>query len=145
MKKLKVFIADDSPIFCERLVEMLSQNRDVEIIGQTGNGIEAQTLILKKHPDVVIMDIRMPGKNGINVLKCIKKVKPDIKVIIITNYPFPIYKNVCMDEGADFFFDKSGGLETITEVLDRWKFELDYLYVSQKLECLLTRVCKQKV
>ena len=126
MEKLKVFVADDSPIIRERLVEMLSQIRDVKIIGQTGDGIEAQTLILKMYPDVVIMDIQMPGKNGIKVLHCIKKAKPYIKVIIITNYPFYVYKKVCMEEGADFFFDKSGSFETIIDVLERWKFELDH-------------------
>lgn len=126
MEKLKVFVADDSPIIRERLVEMLSQIRDIEIIGQTGDGIEAQTLILKMYPDVVIMDIQMPGKNGIKVLRCIKKAKPYIKVIIITNYPFYVYKKVCMEEGADFFFDKSGSLKAIIDVLERWKFELDH-------------------
>ena len=124
--KLKVFVADDYAIVRERLVEMLSQIRDVEIIGQTGDCIEAQTLILRKYPNVVIMDIRMPGKNGIKVMRCIKKAKPYIKVIIITNYPFYVYKKVCMEEGADFFFDKSGGFESIIDLLDRWKFELDY-------------------
>ena len=125
MKKLKVFVADDSLIFRERLVEMLSQISDIEIIGQIGDGIEAQTLILKMHPDVVIMDIQMPGKNGIKVLRCIKKAKPYIKIIIITNYPFYVYKKVCMEEGADFFFDKSGDYEAIIDVLDKWKFKLD--------------------
>ena len=123
--KLKVFIADDSPIIRERLVEMLSNIRDVEIIGQAGDGIEAQSLILEKYPDVVIMDIRMPGKNGIKVMRCIKKEKPYIKIIIITNYPFYVYQKVCMEEGADFFFDKSGSFEDIIDVLDQWKFELD--------------------
>ena len=67
----------------------------------------------------------MPGENGIKVLRCIKKARPYMKVIIITNYPFSVYRKVCMEEGADFFFDKSGYYEAIIDVLDQWKFKLD--------------------
>ncbi len=141
MMKLKVFIADDSRLIRERLVEMLLPINGIQIIGQTGDGIEAETLILKKQPDVVIMDIRMPGKNGVKVLQAIKKQKPYIKIIIITNYPFPVYKKVCMEEGADFFFDKTDGFEAITAVLDRWKYELEYISVNKKLKCLLKHAC----
>lgn len=116
--KLKVFVADDSVIVRERIVERLSQIRKIEIIGQTGDGNIALTLIHKLYPDVVIVDIRMPGKNGINVLRCIKKENPDIKVIVITSYPYAIYKKVCMEEGADLFFEKSGDFRTIVNFLD---------------------------
>jgi len=71
--KLKMFVEDDSALVCEHLVEMLLQIRNVEIIGQTDYGIEVQNLILKKHPDAVIMDIWIPGKNGVKVLNSIRK------------------------------------------------------------------------
>ena len=71
--KLKMFVEDNSALVCEHLVEMLSQIRDVAIIGQTDYGIEAQNLILKKHPDAVIMDIWIPGESGVKVLRSIRK------------------------------------------------------------------------
>ena len=116
--KLKVFVADDSVIVRERIVDMLSQIRNIDIIGQTGDGNTALTLIHKLYPDVAIIDIRMPGKNGVKVLQCIKKEKPDIKVIVITNYPYSVYRKVCMEEGADLFFEKSGDFRTIVNFLD---------------------------
>lgn len=70
--------------------------------------------------DVVILDIRMPGRNGLDVLRDIKEGSPESKVIILTNYPYPQYRRRCMEEGADFFFDKSSEFEKVTEVLEKY-------------------------
>jgi DNA-binding NarL/FixJ family response regulator len=104
---MKVFIADDSPILCERLKTMLSDFPEVEISGQAKDTPEAIKFIKELKPDVVILDIRMPGGSGIEVLQSIKKDRPDIKVIVFTNYPYPQYRKKCMDLGADFFFAKA--------------------------------------
>jgi len=104
---VKVFIADDSPILREHLKTMLSDFPEVEISGQAKDTPEAITSIKKLKPDVVILDIRMPGGSGIEVLQSIKKDRPDIKVIMFTNYPYPQYRKKCMDLGADFFFAKA--------------------------------------
>lgn len=113
---MKVFIVDDSPVFRERLIDMLSELKGLEIIGQAESPKEAIEGIRKLNPNVVILDIRMPGGNGIDVLKNIKKGNPAIKVIMLTNYPYPQYRKKCMDAGADFFFDKSTEFERIPEV-----------------------------
>ncbi len=65
---MKVFIADDSKLFRERIINMLSDISGIEIIGQAGNGITAVKSIKKLKPDLVILDIRMPKKNGLKVL-----------------------------------------------------------------------------
>lgn len=104
---MKVFIADDSPILRERLKTMLSDFPEVEIAGQAQDTPEAIQSIKELEPDVVILDIRMPGGSGIEVLQSIKKDRPDIKVIVFTNYPYPQYRKKCMDLGADFFFAKA--------------------------------------
>ncbi len=114
---MKVFIADDSEMVRERLKAMLSELTEIEIIGQAQDGIEATNSIRKLKPDVVILDIRMPGGSGIQVLQNIKKDKQAPIVIILTNYPYPQYRKKCMEVGADFFFDKSTEFEKIPEVL----------------------------
>ena len=116
---MKVFIADDSDIVRERLKEMLSEISEVEIIGEAGDGEEAIKGILELHPDVVILDIRMPGGNGIDVLQAIKRGDPAPTVIMLTNYPYPQYRKKCMDLGADYFFDKSNEFEKVVEVLEQ--------------------------
>jgi DNA-binding NarL/FixJ family response regulator len=114
---MKVFIADDSQVMRERIIEMLSELPEIEIIGQAQDGIEATNLIEKLNPDVVILDIRMPRGNGMDVLQNIKKNNPALIVIMLTNYPYPQYRKKCMASGADYFFDKSTEFEIVTEVL----------------------------
>lgn len=117
---IKVFIADDSVLIRERLVDMLSELSKVEIVGQAGDAWEAIDSIQDLDPDVVILDIRMPGKSGINLIPCIKYIKqanPAPVVIMFTNYPYPQYRKKCMDAGADYFFNKLTEFEKIPELL----------------------------
>lgn len=118
---MKVFIADDSAVLRERLVEMLSELPGIEIIGQAQDVAEALTSIKKLNPDVVILDIRMPGGSGIDVLQDIKKDKQAPLVIVLTNYPYPQYRKKCLGLGADYFFDKSTEFEKITEVVKQMR------------------------
>ncbi len=120
MKKnmVKVLVADDSDILRARLVNLLSENPSIEIVGETRDGIGAIILIEKYKPDVIILDIRMPGKTGFDVLKKVKKQKSPPIVIMLTNYPYKQYKEKCQKEGADYFFDKATEFEKIPLVLE---------------------------
>lgn len=113
---MKVFIVDDSLVLRERLEEMLSDLPTIEIMGYAQDVSEAITSIKKLNPDVVILDIRMPGGSGIDVLQDIKKDNQAPVVIMLTNYPYPQYRKKCMDLGADFFFDKSTEFEKINAI-----------------------------
>ena len=116
MESMRVVIADDSSVVRERLTAMLSDVEEVETIGQAQDVGDAIDSFEELKPDAVILDIQMPGGSGIDVLKHIKKEQPDTVVIILTNYPYPQYRKECMDEGADFFFDKSLEFERAVEV-----------------------------
>jgi DNA-binding NarL/FixJ family response regulator len=120
MKKImKTFIADDSLNVRKGLIAMLSQIEGIEITGQAGNVHDAIDSIQALEPDVVILDIKMPGGSGVDVLRHIKKEQPSTVVIILTNYPYPQYRQECMDEKADFFFDKSIESEKVIKVCKR--------------------------
>ena len=69
--------------------------------------------------DVVILDIRMPGGNGLDVLRRMKLEKNAPKVIVLTNYSLPEYKEAAMKLGADYFFDKSTEFEKVRMVLKK--------------------------
>ena len=118
-KIVRVFIVDDSAIIRERLEMILSELKGIEIIGQAKCSTEAEEAIPKLKPDVVILDIRMPGGSGIEVLKEIKKGRNPPVVIMLTNYPYPQYRKKCKDAGANFFFDKSTEFEGVIEVLKK--------------------------
>jgi DNA-binding NarL/FixJ family response regulator len=113
---MKVFIADDSAVLRERLIEMLSEIPEVEIMGHAQDVPEAIACIKDLNPDVVILDIRMPGGSGIDVLQDIKKEKQSPMVIVLTNYPYPQYRKKCLGLGADYFFDKSTEFDKVTEL-----------------------------
>ncbi len=116
---MQVFLVDDSAIVRERLASMLSEIKYVEIAGEAENAHDALQDIEKLKPDAVILDIRMPDGNGIDVLEKIKKSRPAIQVIMFTNYPYPQYRKKCMNYGADYFFDKSTEFERVAEALKR--------------------------
>jgi DNA-binding NarL/FixJ family response regulator len=119
--KIKAFIADDSLIVREHLVTMLDELAGIEIVGQAGNVAEATNAIWKLQPDVVILDILMPGGSGIKVLQNIKQDGVGPMVIILTNYPYPVFRKKCLQAGADFFLDKSTEFDQIPELFERFK------------------------
>jgi len=119
--KIKVFIVDDSLIVREHLVTMLDELAGIEIVGQAENVAEAINGIRILQPDVVILDIRMPDGNGIDVLRHVKQDEVSPMVIILNNYPYPAYRQKCLEAGADFFLDKSTEFDQIPELFERFK------------------------
>ena len=119
---LTVYIVDDSKMMRDRLTESLADIAEVEIVGQSGDPFEALDSIRKSHPDVVILDIRLPRRSGIDVLKDIKREPSSPLVIMITNYPYRQYRQGCMIAGADYFFSKIDEFEKIHETLSRIGF-----------------------
>jgi DNA-binding NarL/FixJ family response regulator len=114
---MRVLIVDDSKIVCDGLQQMLINIADVEIVWQANNGKDAIATISETNPDVVILDIRLPGLSGIDVLKDIRAKKLPIRVIMLTNYPYPQYRKKCKELGADYFFDKVMEIEMIPKVI----------------------------
>ena len=118
---ITVFIADDSLVVREHLVTMLDELPRIVIVGQAENVAEAINGILELRPDIVILDIRMPGGSGIDVLQTIKQDKPVPVVIVLTNYPYPAYRQKCLQAGADFFLDKSTEFDQIPGLFERYR------------------------
>ena len=114
---MKIFIVDDSDIIVERVKILLSSFEKLEFIGQASNAKDAVDSILKLKPDVVILDIRLIGEDGMNVLKRIKQEQPAPVVIMLTNYPYPQYREKCRQLGAEYFFDKVTEIESFVRVL----------------------------
>lgn len=116
---LKVVIVDDSALVRERLAAMVSDLEGVELVGQAANASEALEIIQRLKPDAVILDIRMPGGNGIQVLETIKADEAAPVIIILTAFPYRQYRQKCLSAGADYFFDKATEFEQVAEVLKK--------------------------
>ena len=115
----RVLIVDDSKQVREHLISLLSDYPEIRIVGQAGNGKEALDAIDEQKPETVILDIRLTGTNGIQVLREIKAAHPEITVIMLTNYDFEQYRKQCMQLGADYFFNKTLEFKKVVDVLVR--------------------------
>jgi len=117
-RALGVFIADDSVTIRERLVELLGTLDGVTIVGQAEDVPSAQVGIQKTNPDVAIVDIKMPGGTGIDVLRHVKRGQPGgPSFIMYTAFGTPQYRKACADAGADFFFDKATDTRTLADAI----------------------------
>jgi DNA-binding NarL/FixJ family response regulator len=114
---MKVFIADDSFEVRQRLIAMLSDLKKIDTFGQAGTVQEAIAAIPTLNPDIVILDIRMPGGSGIDILKTIEKKNHSPVIIMLTNYPLSQYMERCLNAGADFFLDKSSDFEKVIDII----------------------------
>jgi DNA-binding NarL/FixJ family response regulator len=117
---MKVFIVDDSALVLGKLADMLSGIDGIEVVGKVQNANDAIQSIVKLKPDVVILDIRLNGGgSGMGILEVIKKETPPPVVIMLTNYPYPQYRDKCRALGADYFFDKVTEIEKVYETFKR--------------------------
>ena len=102
---MRVFIADDSSAVVERLADLLEGVPGAQLVGQASDVPEAIRSIQKTNPDAVILDLQMPGGNGLDVLRAIRVDHPYLLVLICTNYPNSEYRKECLSAGANFFLD----------------------------------------
>ena len=114
---VKVLIVEDSPIVRERLAELVGDVRNVAIVGQAADGFQAQALFRQHRPDAVVLDIQVPGINGMDLLAQFKREQPGCVVMMLTTYAFKEFRQRCTALGADHFFDKSMEFERVVEVL----------------------------
>ena len=114
---LKVLVVDNSVMVCSRLMEAIQPVPGIEIVGEVHDGVEAIQAVKTINPDVVILDIRLPGINGLGVLEEIKKTQPSPIVMMLTNFPYLQYRQKAISLGADYFFEKSIEFNTAVEVL----------------------------
>lgn len=114
---MRVLIVDDSKLLRVRLAEMVEMLPGAEVVGRAKDFDEAVELIKRMKPQIVILDIKMPGRNGIDVLRIIKNKYPHMVTIMFTNYSEDEYRQKCQDIGADFFFDKTTEFQSVEDVL----------------------------
>jgi len=114
---MKVLIVDDSELIRQRLVDLIQGFEVIENIALAGNAEEAYTSCSEIYPDVIILDIHLPGENGIRILEKIRKKNTIVKIIILTNFPYPQYRKKCMELGADYFVDKTNEFASISDIL----------------------------
>ena len=114
---MKIVLADDSVLMLDRLQEMLGNYPKVEVVASLKNGNALPETIRQFKPDLAIIDLRMPGLNGLEVLKAVRKEDRNIGIIIFTFFATDNYRLACMLAGADYFFSKVYDFEKVEQVV----------------------------
>ncbi len=83
---IRVFLLDDHEVVRRGIADLLTQDGDIEIVGESGSAVEAVHRIPALHPDVAILDARLPDGNGIDVCRDVRAVDPTIQGLILTSY-----------------------------------------------------------
>ncbi len=117
MKPVRVLITDDHLIVREGLRLILETVDDIELVGEAKDGAECLALIPKLDPDVILMDLQMPGMDGFTALKQIKKDYQNVAVVILTTYNEDEMMIKGLEEGASSFLLKDTDRESLLETI----------------------------
>ena len=114
VKELKIVIADDSEAIRQLLQHEFAKLNGCVLAGMASDGREAIDMVSALEPDIVVLDISMPHRNGIQVLREIRRADPSRVIIMFTGDPSVVLREVCLEMGANFYLDKS----QIEELMD---------------------------
>jgi len=121
MKNTEIFIADDHPILREGIKTALAKNSGYKVVGESDDGAAALKSIDSLKPDIIIMDITMPGLNGIAATRRITEDNPQAKVIILSMHRDPSYAIDAFRAGALAYVLKDSGLDDLLKAVEKVK------------------------
>ena len=114
---IRLLIADDHAIVRAGLKQFIADQIDMEVVGEAATGNECISLVRAGEFDVVLLDISMPDKNGIDTLKAIKHAKPDLPVLMLSGFAEEQYAVNLLRAGASGFFPKAGEAKDLLEAI----------------------------
>lgn len=106
-EKVRVLLADDHQMFREALCHLLQSQPDMDVVGQAGDGLQVLELARKTHPQIVCMDISMPGMDGAEVTRALRKALPQVMVVALSAYSDRQYVLDMLDAGASGYVTKA--------------------------------------
>lgn len=114
MKDLRIVLVDDSPLIRDYLDTTLARVQGCTVVGMAADGLEAVEVIRELRPHVVVLDIMMPHRNGIDVLREIRKEDAKTVIIMFTADPSVVLEDICLKEGANHYLSKWKAVDLIT-------------------------------
>jgi two-component system NarL family response regulator len=125
--KIRLLLADDHPIVRQGILANVKPQRDMTVVAEAGDGAEAIRLIKEHVPDVVMLDLRMPLMDGLDVIAAVKETKLPVKVIIMTTFDSDEDVRRAMKAGARGYLLKDSTRDEILEAIRRVHAGLTYL------------------
>lgn len=126
-KQLRILLADDHQMFRDALRSLLEKAPNIHIVGETGDGLEVVKLTRATTPDIVCMDIGMPGMNGIEATRRLVSTCPGVKVIAVSAFADQRYALDMFDAGAVAYVTKSGAGEELLRAIEAVKKNQKYV------------------
>jgi DNA-binding NarL/FixJ family response regulator len=118
VRQIRAVVIDDSPVFLRSLCSFLSEHEAVQVVGSGGSAQEAFRLVEKEPPDLVLIDLQMPGMNGLEATALLRHRYPEMRVIMVTMYDTPELRQASQDSGALGFVSKGRLRQDLPALLD---------------------------
>jgi DNA-binding NarL/FixJ family response regulator len=117
MARISVMIVDDHPVFRQGLRRVLEGEDDLDVIGEVQDGVEAMQLAKQLIPNVLLLDINLPGMNGLQVARTLKGLLPNIRIIMLTAYHDDEQVLHALEAGASAYFQKDVSPRRLIEAI----------------------------
>jgi DNA-binding NarL/FixJ family response regulator len=117
MSKIRVLLVDDHPVVRRGLHSILANMNDINVVGEAENSAQALERTKELRPDVIILDIRMPGSSGLQVIQALKQTHAEAKIVVLTSYDTDEHLFGALSSGAHGFLLKSIAHEEVAEAI----------------------------
>ncbi|MFP4144106.1 MAG: PAS domain S-box protein [Phycisphaeraceae bacterium] len=114
---IRVVLADDHQVLREGLSNLLAKQQDIEVVGEAADGAAALSLARQLRPDVVVMDVAMPGMGGIEATRRLKREMPEVRVVALSFHEEPEIARQMRDAGAEEYLTKGGPADELISAI----------------------------
>lgn len=132
---IRIFITDDHSLIREGLKKIINDEKDISIIGEAGNAKDTMSFVLNKNIDILILDLNLPDKSGLDLLKELKSLKPELKILILSMHPEDRFAMRVLRAGAAGYITKESVGEELVRAIR--KVYNGGKYVSESLAEML--------
>lgn len=140
---IRVLIAEDQRLFINALQKVLEEEKDIEIVGYCDSGDEVFNSVLHLEPDVLLLDINMPGRDGVSVAEQLKKSAADVRILVVTSFSSKLLVNELYALGVEGFILKSDDIQVLFEAI-RTVYRGDR-YFTEEIKDLIEKNSEAKI
>jgi len=137
-QKARIFIVDDHPMTRAGLTHLINHQPDTLVCGEAENAAQALDLLAKSQPDLMLLDITLPGKSGLELIKDVKAIRPDLPILVISMHDESLYADRVLRAGARGYITKHEGgdklMDAIRHVLS------GKIYVSESMSAHILEI-----
>jgi len=139
----KIFIVEDHPVFCEGLVQIIGGEKDLRVCGEAGDADRALPAIARLKPDLVLVDITLPGKSGLELIKELRSQGSQVKILVVSMHDEALYADRVLRAGGDGYIMKQEDPEEIVHAIR--DVLGGHIYVSEEVLASTANAALQRI